>query len=178
VWIALEEKRIPYRIEKINMRCYGDKPASFSRMQPSGQIPVAVIDGVVYGQSNDILARLEQEDFPFPSLLRPKDEPRARELLRLERTVFGAWMNWLTSSPSNKREFVEALKRVEAALKASSGPFFLGDSISIVDIQFAPFLERMAASMLYYKGFVIRVAPGEGTDFPNINKWYVVLRSW
>jgi glutathione S-transferase len=25
----LEEKRIPYTIEKINMRCYGDKPASF-----------------------------------------------------------------------------------------------------------------------------------------------------
>lgn len=27
--MQLEEKRIPYTIEKINMRCYGDKPASF-----------------------------------------------------------------------------------------------------------------------------------------------------
>ena len=29
VWFQLEEKRIPYVLEKINMRCYGDKPASF-----------------------------------------------------------------------------------------------------------------------------------------------------
>jgi len=27
--MQLEEKRIPYIIEKINMRCYGDKPPSF-----------------------------------------------------------------------------------------------------------------------------------------------------
>jgi glutathione S-transferase len=174
VWIALEEKRIPYRIEKVNMRCYGDKPASFSRLQPSGQIPVAVIDGIVYGQSNDILARLESDDFRAYKSLNAYSgqEARARELLRLERSVFSAWMSWLTSSPSNKNMFIQAINQVEDALRASSGPFFLGDAISMVDIQFAPFLERMAASMLYFKGFVIRVAPGEATDFPNINKWF------
>ena len=42
------------------MSCYGDKPASFRRLQPSGQIPVAIIDGTVYGQSNDIIDALER----------------------------------------------------------------------------------------------------------------------
>ena len=55
MWLCLEEKKVPYRVERVNMSCYGDKPPEFRRMQPSGQIPVAVIDGTVYGQSNDIV---------------------------------------------------------------------------------------------------------------------------
>eukprot|EP00565_Helicotheca_tamesis_P005071 CAMPEP_0185727006 /NCGR_PEP_ID=MMETSP1171-20130828/2814_1 /TAXON_ID=374046 /ORGANISM="Helicotheca tamensis, Strain CCMP826" /LENGTH=263 /DNA_ID=CAMNT_0028395471 /DNA_START=79 /DNA_END=866 /DNA_ORIENTATION=- len=90
VWTTLEEKRIPYRVEKINMRCYGDKPASFTRLQPNGNIPVAVIDGRIYNQSNDIMYALE-ELFPDHKSLRPEEEVRgkANELLRLERQIFG-----------------------------------------------------------------------------------------
>lgn len=29
VWMMLEEKQIPYRVVKVNMRSYGEKPASF-----------------------------------------------------------------------------------------------------------------------------------------------------
>ena len=34
VWVQLEEKEIPYEIEKVNMRCYGDKPASYTAKVP------------------------------------------------------------------------------------------------------------------------------------------------
>lgn len=37
------EKRIPYKVVKVAMRCYGDKPRSFMQMNPSGGIPVAII---------------------------------------------------------------------------------------------------------------------------------------
>ena len=176
VWITLEEKRIPYRIEKVSMRCYGDKPPSFMAMQPSGQIPVAKIDGRVYGQSNDIIYAVEQLFPQHKSLSPPKGkEMEAQQLLRLERTIFSAWMYWLTGSRDPERyrqEFIGTLNDVEDALKAMGGPFFMGKQMTMVDIQFAPFLERMAASLLYFKGFQMRVPPGTKTDFPNLNKWF------
>ena len=177
VWLTLEQKRIPYRVEKINMRCYGDKPASFQRMQPSGSIPVAIIDGVTYNQSNDIMYALE-EAFPDHEPLVPKDprqKAKAQELLRLERTLFSNWMAWLTQRDSSNGRlrgyFISTLNDVETELAAIDGGFFLGKQVSVVDFMFAPFLERMCASMLYFKGFQIRVAPGESTDFPAINRW-------
>lgn len=175
VWIALEEKRIPYRVEKINMRCYGDKPREFLRLQPSGNIPVARIHGKVYGQSNDILYALE-EDFPKHKSLRPpvEQQARAQSLLRLERELFSAWMHWLTGSASSKATFLEVLNRVEQELQ-KRGPFFLGDEITLVDVMFAPFLERMAASLCYYKGFVLRVPQGSATNFPGVNRWFTAM---
>lgn len=174
--MSLEEKRIPYRVEKVNMRCYGDKPASFLKLQPGGQIPVAIIDGRVYGQSNDIMYALE-ELFPESKSLGPPKgkEMKAQELLRLERKLFSAWMYWLTSGDDSsgrlKSQFVEVLNEVEKALTAG-GPFFMGKDVAMVDFMFAPFLERIAASMIYFKGFPIRVADGTQTDFPGVNKWF------
>ena len=89
--MALEEKKIPYRVEKINMRCYGEKPPSFARLQPSGAIPVAIIDGTVYNQSNDIIYVLE-ELFPDSKRLLPPPSDnekriKAQSLLRLEQTI-------------------------------------------------------------------------------------------
>mmetsp|Transcript_32273 Transcript_32273/g.96802 ORF Transcript_32273/g.96802 Transcript_32273/m.96802 type:complete len:518 (-) Transcript_32273:555-2108(-) len=174
VWMTLEEKRIPYRVEKINMRCYGEKPASFNRMQPSGAIPVAIIDGTTYNQSNDIMYALESLFSDHKSLSpRKEDRAKAQELLRLERQIFSAWMYWLTGSPQYRDNFIAVLLTVEGELKASQGgDFFLGKDVSIVDFMFAPFLERMTASMVFFKGFQIRVARGEPTDFPAINSWF------
>ena len=171
VWLTLEEKKIPYRVEKINMSCYGDKPASFLKMQPGGQIPVATIDGRTYGQSNDIIYALE-ELFPETKSLRPADGMGAQKCLRLERTVFSAWMSWLTGSERSKGQFLTVLQEVENTLAAANGPFFMGKDVTMVDFQFAPFLERMAASMLYFKGFTIRVPKSATTDYPALNEWF------
>ena len=179
VWMCLEEKRIPYRVEKINMRCYGEKPPSFTRLQPSGAIPVAEIDGVVYNQSNDIMFALEQK-FPEKKSLSPsneEDRSRAQRLLRLERTLFSAWMGWLTAGYGKDR-FIDVLNEVEAELQDSrGGDFFMGENVSLVDFMFAPFLERMAASLIYFKGYQFRVAKGAKTQFPAINKWFDAMET-
>jgi glutathione S-transferase len=82
-------------------------------------------------------------------------------------------MYWLTSSSNAKDSFIQVLQRVEQALQSTEGPFFLGNDISSVDIQFAPFLERIVASMIYYKGYQIRFAPNDTTNkYPAINAWF------
>ena len=63
-----------------------------------------------------------------------------------------------------------ALTEVDAALRLSGGPYFLGPSLSLVDILFVPFLERMAASLPYFKGFQSR-----SPAFPNLLRWYEAM---
>ena len=180
--MTLEEKQIPYKVEKINMRCYGEKPASFTRLQPSGAIPVAIIDGTTFNQSNDIMYALEQKFPEKKKLLPPSNNEqlrmKAQSLLRLERTLFSAWMYWLTGSERSKGNFINVLSEVEVELSnMSGGDFFLGKDVSIVDFMFAPFLERMCASLLFFKGYQIRVAPGEKTEFKAINKWFDAMET-
>lgn len=67
IWWLLEEKRIPYTMEKINMRSYGDKPESFLQKVPSGLLPVIELDGRVYTESMDIMMLLEQVCSPSPT---------------------------------------------------------------------------------------------------------------
>jgi glutathione S-transferase len=56
----LEEKKIPYRMEKINMRSYGEKPQSFLDKVPSGLLPVIELDGRVITESAEIMMLLEE----------------------------------------------------------------------------------------------------------------------
>jgi glutathione S-transferase len=182
VWLVLEEKQVPYRVERVNMSCYGDKPPSFRQLQPSGQIPVCVIDGAVYGQSNDIIDALERTFTPtkggHPALLPDQHMAEVNSLLQLERRFFGAWLQWLTGGARNQVGFESALGAVEAALQASGGPFFLGQDFSLVDAVFAPFLERAAASLAYFKGFAFRTSASpaahrRGQDaWPAVQAWF------
>eukprot|EP01031_Cornospumella_fuschlensis_P026502 gene26502-32026_t len=172
VWLYLEEKRVPYKVEKVPLRCYGEKPSSFFTISPSGSLPAAIIKGRSMTESNDIIFTVEREftgkGYPamFPSSSSPQLQ-RAQELMRLERQVFSVWFSWLTSASDREIEMRNALLRVDAALQRSDGPFFLGPQISVVDCLFAPFLERMVPSLLYYKGMQIR-----GGDFPHIDRWF------
>ena len=45
VWLWLEEKQVPYRIEKVTMFCYGEKEAWYKKKVPSGMLPALELDG-------------------------------------------------------------------------------------------------------------------------------------
>jgi glutathione S-transferase len=191
VWMQLEEKQIPYRVEKINMRCYGPKKRSFLAKVPQGMLPVLEIEGAPGGvitESSVIMSAIE-ETFPdHRPLLPTRGSPPRREaerLLALERALFGSWLRWLRAEDSARARaaFEEAMDATDAELHAggtsSGGPYFMGEEFTLVDCVFASTLERIAASVLYYKGLQIKAAAAAaaaGGEAPAAQRWAGVQR--
>lgn len=93
VWLLLEQKQIPYRVFKVNMRSYGDKPADYLRKVPSGLLPAIELDGRIVTDSLPIM-RLLDDTFPSaPMLPAPGSDESKRldRLLKLERSLFRTW---------------------------------------------------------------------------------------
>jgi glutathione S-transferase len=159
VWLWLEEKQIPYRIEKVTMFCYGTKEDWYKRKVPSGMLPALELDGRIITESDDILMALENA---FGPLGWGMQDPAVLPLRQLERALFGAWCGWLCQPATwfrqeqqSKKRFVEVVATVEAALARTGGPYFLED-FSTADVVFTPYVERMNASLYYYKGYSLR----------------------
>jgi glutathione S-transferase len=108
------------------------------------------------------------------------DAPAVLELRNLERLLFRAWCQWLCTpglGPDGERRAGEAFERIAAqfasALDARPGVFLLGrgseDGPGTADLVFIPYVERMSASLAYYKGYLLR------QRHPAIHRWMVAL---
>jgi glutathione S-transferase len=174
VWLWLEEKQIPYRIEKVTMFCYGQKESWYKRKVPSGMLPALELDGRLITESDDILIALERV---FGCLGWDMEDPKVLPLRRLERLLFRAWCNWLCYPFSSLRDdrqrrekFVEIVGLVEDALSSTPGAYFL-EEFSTVDVIFTPYVERMNASLYYYKGYSMR------EENPYFKDWFAAMES-
>ena len=173
VWLWLEFQRIPYRIRKVTMRCYGSKEPWFLQLVPSGMLPALELDGQLITESDVILLSLEQA---FGPLGLPLMDPRALELRQLERLLFRAWCLWLCSPGLKPRQqqqardqFQRTAQRMEQALEQTPGPWLDDQGPGGVDLVFVPYVERMNASLAYYKGYRLR------REHPVIDRWFTAL---
>lgn len=174
VWLWLEEKQIPYRIAKVTMFCYGEKESWYQRKVLSGMLPALELDGRIITESDDILLALERE---FQPLVWSLEDPTVIPLRRLERLLFRAWCSWLCYPRRSPRDdqfhqekFTSVVAQVEAALAATPGPYFLSE-FSTVDVIFTPYVERMNASLFYYKGYSLR------EENPHLSAWFDAMES-
>lgn len=174
LWLWLEEMQIPYRIQKVTMFCYGKKESWYKRKVPSGMLPAVELDGRIITESDDILIALEKE---FGVLYKGMQDPDVLPLRRLERLLFRAWCGWLCQraifpgqEKSNRQQFIATMASVEEALASTTGAYFL-EEFSTVDVIFTPYVERMNASLYYYKGYSMR------EENPRFAAWFEAMET-
>jgi len=163
---------VPYKVRKVTMFCYGEKEAWYKKICPSGMLPAIQFNsGEIVTDSDNILVALEKRFGPLEHSL--QERKMVVPLRQLERRLFSAWCGWLcypgaaNEDQRARKLFEQTLRMVDDVLQASPGPFFL-ETFSVVDCVFAPFLERMSASLFYYKGFTVR----DKSRFPGVAAWF------
>ena len=173
VWLWLEFKRIPYRIRKVTMRCYGTKEPWFLDRVPSGMLPALDLGGQLITESDEILLALESR---FGPLGLPMNSAEGLRLRQLERLLFQAWCLWLCRPGLGKwadqrarEQFRQIAQRFEKELLRQEGPWLDAETPGSVDLVFVPYVERMNASLAYYKGYNLR------GEHPAINAWFLAL---
>jgi glutathione S-transferase len=174
VWLWLEEKQIPYRIEKVTMFCYGEKESWYKQKVPSGMLPALELDGRFITESDDILIALEGA---FGALGLGMKDSQVLPLRQLERLLFRAWCAWLCYPASsaraeqqNRDQFTAVVAKVEETLGQIPGPYFLAE-FGTADVIFTPYVERMNASLYYYKGYSLR------EENPRFADWFAAMES-
>tara|TARA_Y100000589_G_scaffold82106_1_gene76087 strand:- start:185 stop:1180 length:996 start_codon:yes stop_codon:yes gene_type:complete len=162
------------------MFCYGKKEPWFLEKVRSGKLPAIELNGQIITESDEIVYFLEKE---YGCLGTSINAIELQETRKIERDIFRSWCEWLcrrntifSKIDKRKMNFKQRLQKLENLLKKSEtgliDPFY--DSNGIIkpgtgDIIFIPYLERINASLCYYKGFDIR------NEFPLINKWFTHL---
>ena len=182
IWLWLEFKRVPYRIKKINMFCYGKKESWFLEKVRTGKLPAIEFKGQVITESDNIITFLENTFGAQGSFITSSN---LRQIRRLEREIFSAWCNWLCRKDFNlidnsfrKKRFKEAISKLEEYLSITKTGFIdPTENISgeiepgTGDIIFIPYMERINASLCYYKGFNLR------GNYPYIDKWFTLFEN-
>jgi glutathione S-transferase len=159
--LALLEKGVSFDLVEIDLQ---NKPDWFAAMSPYGKVPVIKCGNDRVWESAIINEYLE-EVFPEPPLM-PR-EPGLRAIARIwidfANTKFTVAFYKLLASQEieQQQEWETELQRLfrfiemEGLRKLSeAGPYWLGESLSLIDLAFYPWFERLPA-LEYYRGIAI-----------------------
>ena len=150
VRLALLEKRIPFLATEIDLAA---KPEWFLVISPRGEVPIIRHEDRFVADSTVILEYLE-DVYPEPAL-RPSD-PGKRAVARFwmeyadekfKQALVGAMKAQASERPEAMAKLREELAYIEheGLMGSSRGPYWLGTEISILDVVFYPYFERLPA---------------------------------
>ena len=147
--MALAEKGLEFELIEVDLY---DRPSWWADLSPYGKVPLLKHgDNVIYESA--IVNEYLDEVFPDPPLM-PEDA--------LGRAQARVWIDYCDSrfmsachqliqdrqDPDKQQGNRDKLREVfrfmenEGLRKLSDGPFWMGEQLTLVDIQFAPFVER------------------------------------
>lgn len=166
--IALAEKGVPFERRHVDL---ADKPDWFKAISPLGKVPLLQVDGEVLFESAVIVEYLEET---LGAPLHPADP--------LVRARHRAWMEvgssiladiWAIETTPDRSIFDarrQALREKFARLEAElgEGPYFGGESFTLVDTVFAPVFR-------YFDVFDRFVDLGTFVGLPKVQAWRQAL---
>ncbi len=159
--MVLHEKAIDFKLTEIDL---SNKPDWFDEVSPYGKVPVLKHGDTVLYESA-IVNEYLNEIIPEPPLLPLDPKPRALARIWIEycnQSLIPAYYKFLIQQDLQAREGLrDRLKEVLLFLEyqglrklSESGPYWLGETLSLVDLSFYPFFERMVV-VEHYRDFTI-----------------------
>ncbi|KAK2405697.1 glutathione S-transferase L3 [Trifolium repens] len=156
VWIARNSKGLQDKIELVPIDLQ-DRPSWYKeKLYPANKVPSLEHNNEVRGESLDLIKYIDTH-FEGPSLFptEPDDKEFAEELLSYTDTFYKTVVS--SFKGGDVTEAGTAFDYLETVLsKYDNGPFFLGQ-FSLVDIAYAPFIERFQPFLKDVKNYDITI---------------------
>ncbi|OMP08103.1 hypothetical protein COLO4_06781 [Corchorus olitorius] len=171
VWITRNCKGLQDKIELVPIDLK-NRPAWYKeKVYPANKVPALEHNNEVKGESLDLIKYIDSH-FEGPSLF--PDDPAKKEFAEELFTYINTFYKTITSSFKGEESEAaagDAFDSIEIALsKFEDGPFFLGQ-FSLVDIAYAPFMERFQPFLFDVKKYDITLGrPKLATWIEEINK--------
>ncbi len=175
--MVLIEKDIDFELTEVDL---GEKPEWYKEVSPYGKVPLIMHSGQRIYESVIINEYLD-EVFPSPPMM-PSD-PAMKAQARIwfhycENYLLGATFKifMLRKEPEKQKEAIAKLMDVlrfidkEGFRKLSDGPFWLGEKVSLLDLHYSPFLERLAG---YKKMWGVEIPE----DCTRVHGWLKAMKS-
>ncbi|KAH7473579.1 hypothetical protein FOMA001_g12301 [Fusarium oxysporum f. sp. matthiolae] len=191
-WITVHEKKIPHQYVEINPY---KKEAHFMAMNPRGLVPTLAVPVDPKGkvqkplfESNIICEYLDEaftDDSKYGPRLLPTDPyERARCRIWIDHIstrIIPSWYKLMQHTPDKPFSLDEAREELRGRIKSlveemdPEGPWFLGSTLSLVDVCLAPWAKRLFLIDHYKEGGHGIPESGEGKDgeiWKRWKKWY------
>jgi glutathione S-transferase len=165
----MRAKKVEFEVTYVNLR---EKPDWFLAISPHGKVPVLKVDDEILFESNAIAEFLDEIVEPR---LHPADPiKRARNRAwtdfapdfskALNAIGYAKTKEEVAEGVANAPKVLARLERALANERGNDGPYFNGDTLSLVDAAYAPFLQRFGlVEELLHTGLL--------KDFPLVQAW-------